>query len=106
MTDNLERALEERLLARSQVSARDVDALRVYARTLPARGRFWRGRGVQFALSAAAVVLVAVVALPLLNRLPGVGTPTPSPSSPAPTSPAPTSPAPTPSAPTSPAPTP
>ena len=103
MTDSLEWALEERLLARSQVSPRDVDALRVFARTLPARRPFWRGPTVQWTLSAAAIVLAAVVVLPMLFRVPGFGgdptpPPTPSPTAPAPTQPAET-PAPTVSAP-------
>ena len=92
MTDSLEFALEERLLARSQVSPREVDALRVFARTLPARRPFWRGPAMQWALGAAAVVLAAVVALPLLFQVPGFGgdptppaTPTPAPTQPAPT---------------------
>lgn len=87
MTDNLERALQERLLARSQVSPRDVEALRLFARTLPARRSFWRRPAMQWALSAAAVVLAAVVALPLIFRAPGFGTESPAPSSPVPTAP-------------------
>jgi len=88
MTDNLERALEERLLARSQVSSRDVEALRLFARTLPTRPSFWRRPAFQWALSAAAVVLAAVIALPLLFRAPGFGTnPTSQPTA-APTQPA------------------
>jgi hypothetical protein len=90
MTDSLEFALEERLLARSQVSSRDVDALRVFARTLPARRSFWRGPVMQWTLTAAALVLAAVVALPMLFRVPGFGgdptppaTPTPAPTQPA-----------------------
>ena len=104
MTDTLEWALEERLLARSQVSSREVDALRVYARTLPARRSFWRGPALQWSLSAAAVVLAAVVVLPMLFRVPGFGGETPVPATPTPTA-APTQPAETP-APTTPAPTP
>ena len=42
MTDHFERALQERLLARSQVSPRDIDALRVFARSLPARRSLWQ----------------------------------------------------------------
>ncbi|HET9852900.1 MAG TPA: hypothetical protein VFP56_10380 [Candidatus Limnocylindrales bacterium] len=89
MTDNFERALQERLLARSQVSPRDVEALRLFARTLPARRSLWRRPAFQWALSAAAVVLAAVIALPLLFRTPGFGTnpspqPTAVPSQPAP----------------------
>jgi hypothetical protein len=91
MTDSLEYALEERLLARSQVSPREVDALRVFARTLPARRSFWRGPVMQWSLTAAALVLAAVVALPMLFRVPGFGgdptppaTPTPVPTQPAP----------------------
>src|SRR5215218_3013874 len=82
MTDNLERALEERLLARSQVSPRDVEALRLFARTLPARRSFWQRPAFQWAMSAAAVALVAVLVLPLAFRMPGFGTATPSPSAP------------------------
>ena len=104
MTDSLEFALEERLLARSQVSPREVDALRVFARTLPARRSFWRGPVMQWSLTAAALVLAAVVALPMLFRVPGFGgdpTPPPTPT------PAPTQPAPSPTAaPSAPAPTP
>ena len=92
MTDSLEYALEERLLARSQVSPREVDALRVFARTLPARRSIWRGPTMQWTLSAAAVVLAAVVVLPMLFRVPGFGgdptpppTPAPTVSAPAPT---------------------
>jgi hypothetical protein len=102
MTDSLEYALEERLLARSQVSPREVDALRVFARTLPARRPFWRGPAMQWALSAAAVVLAAVVALPILFQLPGAGGETPVPATPTPSQPAvtptapPSAPAPTP----------
>jgi hypothetical protein len=97
MTDNFERALQERLLARSQVSPREIDALRVYARTLPARRSFWRGRPMALALAGAAVVLAVAVALPpLISRVPGFGTETPTPSNPAATSPAPTPSAPTP----------
>ena len=93
MTDNFERALQERLLARSQVSPRDVEALRLFARTLPARRSFWRRPAFQWALSAAAVVLAAVVTLPILFRVPGFGTtpspqPTAVPSQPAPSPPA------------------
>jgi hypothetical protein len=91
MTDSLEFALEERLLARSQVSPREVDALRVFARTLPARRSFWRGPVMQWSLAAAALVLAATVALPMLFRVPGFGgdptppaTPTPVPTQPAP----------------------
>ena len=88
MTDNLERALQERLLARSEVSSRDVEALRLFARTMPARRSLWRRPAFQWAASAAAVVLAAVIALPLLFRAPGVGTnPSPSPATPAPTQP-------------------
>ena len=97
MTDNFERALEERLLARSQVSARDVEALRLFARTLPARRSLWRRPAFQWALSAAAVVLAAVITLPVLFRAPGIGTdPTPEPTAvqtqpaPSPTTPTPT----------------
>src|SRR5919112_818964 len=80
MNDNFERAVQERLVARSQVSPRDVEALRLFARTLPARRSFWRRPAFQWALSAAAVVLAAVIALPLLFRAPGFGTnPTPQP---------------------------
>jgi hypothetical protein len=94
MTDNFERALEERLLARSQVSSRDVEALRLFARTLPARRSFWRRPAFQWALSAAAVVLAAVVALPMLFRIPGFGSDvTPTPTAPVPTQPGPTAPA-------------
>jgi hypothetical protein len=98
MTDNFERALQARLLARSQVSPRDVEALRLFARTLPARRSFWRRPAMQFAFSAAAIVLAAVVALPLLFDAPGFGGETPAPSpTPAPTAPEPTlGPAPTP----------
>src|SRR5829696_2323665 len=87
MTDNFERAVQERLVARSQVSPRDVEALRVFARSLPARRSFWQRPTFQWALSAAAVVLAAVIALPLLFRAPGFGTsPTPTaPATPAPT---------------------
>ena len=99
MTDNFERALQARLLARSQVSSRDVEALRLFARTLPARRSFWRRPAFQWALSAAAVVLAAVIALPLLFRAPGFGT-TPSPTPPSPTAPA----TPVPSAPATPVP--
>ncbi len=90
MTDNFERALQERLLARSQVSARDVEALRLFVRTLPARRRFWQLPAFQWSLSAAAVVLAAVVVLPMLFRVPGIGpaNPSPAPSTPAPTQPA------------------
>jgi hypothetical protein len=88
MTDNFERALQERLLARSQVSARDVEALRLFARTIPARRSLWQRPALRWAMSAAAIVIAAVIALPLLNRIPGVGTESPAPSSPAPTSPA------------------
>jgi hypothetical protein len=104
MTDNFERALEERLLARSQVSPRDVEALRLFARTLPARRSFWQRPTFAWALSAAAVVLAAVVALPVLFRAPGFGgEPTPAPTS----TPAPTQPGSTPMAsPEGPAPTP
>ena len=95
MTDNFERALEERLLARSQVSPRDVEALRLFARSLPARRSFWQRPAFQWALSAAAVVLAAVIALPMLFRAPGFGSnPTPQPTA-TPTEPAPTAPAPT-----------
>jgi hypothetical protein len=92
MTDSLESALEARLLARSQVSPRDVEALRLFARTLPARRRFWRGPAIQLALSAAAVVVAAVVVLPMLFRAPGFGSVTPAPATPTPvaTQPAPT----------------
>jgi hypothetical protein len=102
MTDNFERALQERLLARSQVSPRDVEALRLFARTVPARRSFWRRPAFQWALTAAAVVLAAVIALPLLFRVPGIGTnpspqPTAIPSQPAPSPTAsPASPAPSP----------
>jgi hypothetical protein len=99
MTDHFERALQERLLARSQVSSRDVEALRLFARTIPARRSFWRGPALTFAMSAAAVVLAAVVALPLLFSVPGPGGETPAPSTPAPTQPAPSQPAPTPATP-------
>src|SRR5215210_4683374 len=95
MTDHFERALQERLLARSQVSPRDVEALRLFARTLPAQRSFWSRPLVRFALSAAAVLVAAVVALPvILNNIPGPGA-TPSPTAPAPTNPAATQPAPT-----------
>ena len=89
MNDSLENALEQRLLARSQVSSRDVEALRLFARTLPARRRFWRGSAIQGALSAAAVVIAAAIVLPMLFRVPGVGTETPAPAtaSPVPTLP-------------------
>ena len=88
MTDNLERALQERLLARSEVSSRDVEALRLFARTVPARRSLWRRPAFRWAASAAAVVLAAVIALPLLFRSPGIGTsPSPSPATPAPTQP-------------------
>ena len=101
MTDNFERALQERLLARSQVSPRDVEALRLFARTLPARRSLWRRPAFQWALSAAAVALAAVVTLPMLFRVPGVG-PNPSPQ---PTA-VPSQPAPSPTAaPTAPVPT-
>ena len=39
MTDQFDPVLQERLLARSQVSPRDVEALRLFARTLPAKSR-------------------------------------------------------------------
>lgn len=93
MTDHFERALQERLLARSQVSPRDVEALRLFARTLPARRSLWQRPVLQLAMSAAAVVLAAVVALPLLFNAPGFGGETPAPSptaTPAPTAPEPT----------------
>jgi hypothetical protein len=106
MTDNFDRALQERLLARSQVSTREIEALRLFARTLPARRSLWRGRAMQWALGAAAVVLAAVVAIPVITRGPGFGsTPSPTPVPTAPATPAPsvptptTAPAPTPSAP-------
>lgn len=90
MTDHFERALQERLLARSQVSPRDVDALRVFARSLPARRSLWQRPAFQWALSAAAVVLAAVVVLPpLLGQVPGFGGPTEPPATPTPTEPAP-----------------
>jgi hypothetical protein len=99
MTDNLERALQERLLARSQVSPRDVEALRLFARTLPAKRSAWRMPALRWGLTAAAVVLAAVVALPpLLNNLPGFGS-EPSPTPTAPATPAPSQPAPTPTVP-------
>ena len=90
MNDSLENALEQRLLARSQVSSRDVEALRLFARTLPARRRFWRGPAIQWSLSAAAVVIAAAIVLPVLFRVPGVGTESPAPptASPVPTQPA------------------
>ena len=87
MTDNLDRALRARLLARSQVSPRDVESLRAFARSLPARRPFWRRPMVQWALPAAALVFVVVVALPALVRGPWFGTaspaatPTPTPAS-------------------------
>jgi hypothetical protein len=103
MTDHFERALQERLLARSQVSPRDVEALRLFARTLPARRSLWQRPSFQWAMSAAAIVLAAVVALPLLFNAPGFGGETPAPSptaTPAPTAPEPTiGPAPTPALP-------
>lgn len=95
MTDSFERALQERLLARSQVSPRDVEALRLFARTLPARRSFWRGPAFAWGLSAAAVVLAAAVVVPpLLDRVPGFGgdpSPVPTvPATPEPTAPEPT----------------
>ena len=82
MTDNMERALQERLLARSQVSPRDVEALRLFARTLPARRSFWQRPAFGWGLAGAAVALAAMVALPqLLGPVPGPGA-TPSPTAP------------------------
>lgn len=104
MTDNFDRALQERLLARSQVSPREVEALRLFARTLPAKRSFWSRPALAWGFSAAALLLAAAVALPpIISRMPGFGsTPTPTATAsptptPAPTAPA--SPAPTPSAP-------
>jgi hypothetical protein len=100
MTDHFERALQERLLARSQVSSRDVEALRLFARTLPTRRPFWRAPVLQFAMSAAALVLAAVVVLPMFFQLPNFfATPVPASPTPAPTEPAPSQPAPTPATP-------
>lgn len=104
MTDSLEYALEERLLARSQVSPREVDALRVFARSLPARRSFWRGPSLRWTLSAAAIVIAATVALPILLRPYSFGPGTPVPATP---TLVPTQPAPSPTAaPSVPAPTP
>ena len=94
MTDNMERALQERLLARSQVSPRDVEALRLFARTLPARRSFWQRPAFAWAGTAAAVALTAVLGMRLFAAVPGPGA-TPS-GTPVPTSkpivtPAPTS---------------
>jgi hypothetical protein len=98
MTDNFERALEERLLARSEVSSRDVEALRHFARTVPARRSirgFWQRPMLQLGLSAAAVALVAVITLPFLSRNWGFGVGSPTPATPTPSAPI-TTPAPTP----------
>jgi hypothetical protein len=73
MTDNFEAALREELRTRSQVSRRDVDALRAFALALPARRSLARRRAFEWALSAAALALVAAVAAPLLSRNGGPG---------------------------------
>src|SRR5690349_18686563 len=90
MTDNFERALQERLQARSQVSPPDVEALRRFTRTLPARRGSWRTLWqrptTQWAFSAAAVLVFAVVLIPLLSRGLGFGVASPAPS-PSPSSP-------------------
>ena len=86
MTNNLERELRERLLARSHVSPRDVDALRVFARTVPARRLTWPRPALRWVLPAAAIALAIAVAVPLLVRIPGFGT-TPTPTPPAATQP-------------------
>lgn len=93
MTDNLERALQERLLARSEVSSRDLEALRLFARTLPTRRSIWQRPVLAWAAAGAAIALAAAVALPpLLGNVTGPGaTPSPTPaSSPIPSAPTPT----------------
>ena len=96
MTDNFERALRERLLARSEVSPRDVEALRLFARTLPTRRPSWRRPVAQLVLAGAAVALAAAVALPDLLHIPSVGTQSPVPTTAAPATPVPPTPSATP----------